>query len=67
MKGTADFPRCGFSKAVVDVLNVSGLHFFQKNLLGHSHWVLGAPFTSVDVLQDDAVREGIKEFSYVLF
>ncbi len=46
MKGTPVFPQCGFSAAVVQVLN---------------H--LGVPFKGVNVLDDDGVRQGIKEYS----
>ena len=46
MKGTPVFPQCGFSAAVVHVLN---------------H--LGVKFKGVDVLQDPALRQGIKEFA----
>ena len=46
MKGTPVFPQCGFSAAVVHVLN---------------H--LGVKFKGVDVLQDPALRQGIKEFT----
>jgi len=46
MKGTPVFPQCGFSAAVVQVLN---------------H--LNVPFKGINVLEDDAVRQGIKDFS----
>ena len=46
MKGTPVFPQCGFSAAVVQVLN---------------H--VGVKFSSVDVLMDPEIRQGIKEFS----
>src|ERR1700744_3718104 len=46
MKGTPQFPQCGFSAAVVQVLSHSGVKF-----------------KGVNVLADDAVRQGIKEFS----
>ncbi|GAD59390.1 Grx4 family monothiol glutaredoxin [Brevundimonas sp. BAL450] len=46
MKGTPDAPRCGFSAAVVQILD---------------H--VGAPFVGVDVLQDEALRDGIKTFT----
>lgn len=46
MKGTPVFPQCGFSAAVVQVLN---------------H--VGVPFKGINVLDDQSVREGIKEFS----
>ncbi len=46
MKGTPEFPQCGFSAAVVDVFNQ-----------------LGKPYTTVNVLEDPEVREGIKSFS----
>jgi len=46
MKGTRDFPQCGFSGRAVQIL---------QNL--------GAEFEDVNVLMDNDVREGIKEFS----
>lgn len=46
MKGTPDFPQCGFSGRATQILQA-----------------LGARFASVDVLADDAVREGIKQYS----
>src|SRR5688572_31081961 len=46
MKGTRDAPRCGFSAAVVGILDEL-----------HAH------YSTVDVLADPAIREGIKEFS----
>lgn len=46
MKGTPVFPQCGFSAAVVQVLN---------------H--MGVKFKGVNVLEDDSIRNGIKEYS----
>ncbi len=46
MKGTPVFPQCGFSAAVVQVLN---------------H--MGVKFKGVNVLEDDGIRNGIKEYS----
>jgi monothiol glutaredoxin len=46
MKGTPQFPMCGFSGQVVQILNY-----------------LGVPFTGVNVLDDQEVREGIKAYS----
>ena len=46
MKGTPSMPQCGFSAAVVGVLNHMGI-----------------TFESVNVLQDQDIREGIKTFS----
>ena len=46
MKGTPSMPQCGFSAAVVGVLN---------------H--MGVKFDSLNVLQDQEIREGIKSFS----
>ena len=46
MKGTPDFPMCGFSAATVKIL---------KNL--------GINFNSVNVLDSNDMREGIKKFS----
>ena len=46
MKGTPDFPQCGFSAQIVQLL---------------SH--LGVPFTGINVLESDELRQGIKSFS----
>jgi len=46
MKGTPDFPQCGFSANVVGILN-----FFDIK------------FTSFNVLEDDEIRQGIKNYS----
>ena len=46
MKGTPDAPMCGFSNAVVQILNVHGVNFE-----GH------------DVLSNEDLRSGIKEYS----
>jgi len=46
MKGSADFPMCGFSGRVAAILQ---------------H--LDVPFKSINVLEDDAIRQGIKEYS----
>ncbi len=46
MKGTPVFPQCGFSAAVVQVLNQ-----------------LGVKFHGVNVLEDPALRQGIKDFT----
>ena len=47
MKGSPDFPQCGFSANVVNILNACGV----QNLY------------TVDVLADAEIRQGIKEFS----
>ena len=46
MKGTKDFPQCGFSAAVSHVLRNLNIDFFD-----------------VDVLKDQEIRQGIKDFS----
>ena len=46
MKGAPDQPRCGFSAAVVQILD---------------H--LDVDYVGVDVLQDEALRQAIKDFS----
>tara|TARA_B100001175_G_C19085388_1_gene437888 strand:+ start:234 stop:563 length:330 start_codon:yes stop_codon:yes gene_type:complete len=46
MKGTPDMPQCGFSAAVIGVLN----HMDVK-------------YETFNVLQDQYIREGIKEYS----
>lgn len=47
MKGTPQFPQCGFSANAVRILNALGLK----------------DFFSVDVLRDPAIRDGIKAYS----
>lgn len=47
MKGSPQFPRCGFSGATVQLLKTNGL----------------ANFVAVDVLTDPELREAIKVFS----
>ena len=46
MKGTPQFPQCGFSGQVVQILD---------------H--VGVPFKGVNVLENDAVRQGIKDYA----
>ncbi|MFZ6675292.1 MULTISPECIES: Grx4 family monothiol glutaredoxin [unclassified Undibacterium] len=47
MKGTAQFPQCGFSGRAIQLLKASG----AENLV------------TINVLEDAAVRQGIKDFS----
>ena len=46
MKGTPQFPQCGFSSTVVQILT-----YLEVN------------FTTTNVLENEKIREGIKEFS----
>ncbi len=50
MKGTASFPQCGFSGRAIQVLKACGVE--PKNV------------TTVNVLEDEAIRQGIKEYSH---
>lgn len=47
MKGTAQFPQCGFSGKAIQLLKGCGV----KKLI------------TINVLEDDGVRQGIKEYS----
>ncbi len=47
MKGSPDFPQCGFSARAVQVLRACGVE----------------DFFSVDVLQDPEIRQGIKDYA----
>jgi monothiol glutaredoxin len=47
MKGTAQLPMCGFSGRAIQVLKACGV----------------TQIKTVNVLEDDGVRQGIKEFS----
>ena len=49
MKGSASFPQCGFSGRAVQVLQACGVDL--KTL------------KTVNVLEDEAIRNGIKEYS----
>jgi monothiol glutaredoxin len=47
MKGTPQFPQCGFSATTVEILKRCGVTDYQ----------------AVDVLQDPEIRQGIKEYA----
>ena len=47
MKGTPQFPQCGFSSTAVQILKHSGV----------------SKFFSVNVLENDEIRSGIKDFA----
>ena len=47
MKGTAQFPQCGFSGNAVNILRASGVEKLH----------------TVNVLEDPAIRQGIKEYA----
>ena len=47
MKGNAQFPMCGFSGRAIQILKACGVDQFK----------------TVNVLEDEEVRQGIKEFS----
>ena len=50
MKGSASFPQCGFSGRAVQILKACGVD--TKTV------------KTVNVLEDDAIRAGIKEYSH---
>jgi len=47
MKGTAQFPQCGFSGRAIQVLKACGVNEIK----------------TVNVLEDDAIRQGIKDYA----
>jgi monothiol glutaredoxin len=47
MKGTAQFPQCGFSGRAIQVLKASGVNELR----------------TVNVLEDEEIRQGIKEYA----
>ncbi len=47
MKGTPTFPQCGFSAKAIQLLKMSGV----------------SEVTTVNVLEDPEIRQGIKEFA----
>ena len=46
MKGTTNFPQCGFSSTVVNIMRK-----------------VGAKFKDINVLADESLRQGIKDFT----
>ncbi|MDQ6999909.1 MAG: Grx4 family monothiol glutaredoxin [Mariprofundus sp.] len=46
MKGTPEFPQCGFSQRVAAILAEHGV-----------------PYVSVNILLDEGIRQGIKDYS----
>ncbi|KAH0364111.1 monothiol glutaredoxin-5, partial [Aureobasidium melanogenum] len=49
MKGTPEMPQCGFSRASIQILGLQGVN--------------PAKFTAFNVLEDEELRSGIKEYS----
>jgi monothiol glutaredoxin len=47
MKGTAQFPQCGFSGKAIQILKANGI----------------TKLVTVNVLEDDEVRQGVKAYS----
>jgi monothiol glutaredoxin len=47
MKGTAQFPQCGFSGRAIQILKACGV----------------GPLTTVNVLEDPEIRQGIKDYA----
>jgi monothiol glutaredoxin len=47
MKGTAQFPMCGFSGRAIQILKACGVNDLK----------------TVNVLEDEAIRQGIKDFA----
>lgn len=47
MKGTAQFPQCGFSGKAIQILKASGV----------------TKLVTVNVLEDEEVRQGVKEYA----
>jgi monothiol glutaredoxin len=47
MKGTAQFPQCGFSGRAIQILKACGVQ----------------DITTVNVLEDDGIRQGIKDYA----
>ncbi len=47
MKGTPQFPQCGFSATVVEILKRCGV----------------SDYVAVNVLEDNAIREGVKAYA----
>ncbi|MCJ1470281.1 monothiol glutaredoxin grx5 [Pseudocyphellaria aurata] len=49
MKGTPEMPQCGFSRASIQILGLQGVE--------------PSKFSAFNVLEDDELRQGLKEYS----
>ena len=54
MKGSASFPMCGFSGRAIQILKALGVDVRTQ-------------LVTVNVLEDDAIRQGIKDYSCLLY
>ena len=69
MKGNPDQPMCGFSKAVVQILDIHGTSLVEDRagwLAHRSSLCLGVEpdqYSSFNVLEDEDIRQAIKEYS----
>ena len=67
MKGTPDEPMCGFSRAVVQVLDMHGsiARKFASNslLIKLSTGIDLDKLASFNILEDQTIREGVKKYS----
>ncbi len=63
MKGTPDAPQCGFSSKLVNLLKQEGTLSFTNFLTLIIPSFLGVKFSSFNILSDEEVRQGLKEFS----
>lgn len=78
MKGNAKEPKCGFSRQIIELINETGLNlnFFvltfllfvsclikKKIMLLFTFVVYRVKYDSFDILSDEEVRQGLKEYS----
>ncbi|KAJ1445968.1 hypothetical protein M885DRAFT_278515 [Pelagophyceae sp. CCMP2097] len=79
MKGTKVFPQCGFSNMAIQILNAIGADSIKPSplefrtlqlcedacllVIDPLDMAIGQDFETFDILSDESVRSGIKEFS----
>ena len=63
MKGNRTAPQCGFSNTCVQILNSCGCAARFVAPGARSLGACSAPYETVNILEDEALRSGMKEFS----
>ena len=64
MKGSPAEPKCGFSRKMIALLQEACKYCdFLFLSLSNNYITLGIDFSHFDILSDESVRQGLKEYS----
>ena len=63
MKGTRNFPQCGFSNTAVQILLATEVLFLRCINSSSNAFHYQVDFEVFDVFSDESIRQGIKTFS----